>query len=66
MLLITIDRISPFKGPPGGTGPHPSQTVGREDIPVQPFSERLSSPVRPVPMTGILYSFSIFLFIIIS
>jgi hypothetical protein len=67
MSLMTIDHISSFEGPSGSAGPsHPSQFARREDIPVQPSSEHFSSPARPVPMTGILYSFSIFLLVIIS
>jgi hypothetical protein len=68
MPLMTIDHISSFKGPSGNAGPfHPSQFARREDIPVQPSSERFSSPARPVPMTGILYFFfSIFFLVIIS
>jgi Plant mobile domain len=66
VLLITIDHARPFKGPPESTCPsHPSQSAEREDIPVQPSSECLSSPARPVLMTGIHY-FIISLLIIIS
>jgi hypothetical protein len=65
--LITIDCVSSFKGSSESTGPSPpSQLAEGDNVNVQPPSERLSSPARPVPMTDISHSFDISLLIIAS